>query len=111
MDAILLLLQAEGGAPAPEAPPTWPLLVGFILIFYFLMFRPQIKEQKRRREMLSTLKKNDKVVTNGGMHGTIVSLGEDTVVLKVDDNVRIKFSRAAIAGPAPGQELTEEKGA
>lgn len=115
MDAILpilLFLQNEGGDAPPAATPSpWPLLVGIILIFYFLMIRPQMKEQKRRREMLSELKKNDKVVTNGGMHGTIVSLSDDHVVLKVDDsqNVRIKFSRSAIAGPAPGHELAEDE--
>lgn len=110
MDLFLLLLQADGGEAPPEAAPMWPLLIGIVVIFYFLMFRPQIKEQKRRQAMLGGLKKNDHVVTNGGLHGTIASINEDTVVLKVDDsqNVRLKFSRSAIAGPAPGHEPTVE---
>jgi preprotein translocase subunit YajC len=102
MFSIALLVQdAAKDAATPGFP--WPLLLGFAAIFYFMMIRPQMKEQKRRREMLGGLKKNDKVMTSGGMIGTIVAIDDNEVTLKVDDsnNVRIRFLRSAIAGPVP----------
>jgi len=65
-------------------------------VFYFLLIRPQQKKQKQRNLMLSQLKKGDKVTTIGGLHGTIVELTDDTVVLRVNDTVRMTFERSAI---------------
>ncbi|WP_018130830.1 preprotein translocase subunit YajC [Effusibacillus pohliae] len=67
-----------------------------ILIFYFLLIRPQQKRAKERNAMLAGLKKGDRVVTIGGMHGTITELDDDTVTLRVAENTRIKFERSAI---------------
>ena len=67
-----------------------------ILIFYFFIIRPQNKKQKETEKMLSALKKGDKVVTVGGIHGVISSTKEKTVIVKVDDNAKIEFSRNAI---------------
>jgi preprotein translocase subunit YajC len=78
-----------------------PLLVIFA-IFYFLMIRPQQKQQKQHREMLAALKKGDRVVTRGGMMGTIYAIAETIVTLEIADNVRVKFSRDAIAGVEAG---------
>ena len=68
-----------------------------ILIFYFFIIRPQNNKQKETEKMLSALKKGDKVVTVGGIHGVISSTKEKTVIVKVDDNAKIEFSRNAIA--------------
>lgn len=68
-----------------------------ILIFYFFIIRPQNKKQKETEKMLAALKKGDKIVTVGGIHGVISSTKEKTVIVKVDDNTKIEFSRAAIA--------------
>lgn len=76
--------------------PIVPYLVIF-LIFYFLVIKPQKKKQKEQKEMLGALKKNDRVVTSGGMHGTISLVKENTVVVRVDDNVKIEFDRSAIS--------------
>jgi len=65
-------------------------------VFYFLLIRPQQKRQKQRNEMLNNLKKGDKVVTIGGLHGTIAELTDDTVVLRVNDVTKLTFNRAAI---------------
>ena len=85
------------GQPAPS--PLAGLIPIFLIfaIFYFLLIRPQQKQQKKHREMVSRLSKNDEVVTNGGMHGTVVNVDAETVTLRVDDNTRIKFQKSAIA--------------
>ena len=74
-----------------------PMAVVF-LIFYFLVIKPEKDRQKSRTAMLASLKKNDNVVTTGGLHGTIVNIKTTTVVLRVDDNVKMEFDKEAIAG-------------
>jgi preprotein translocase subunit YajC len=68
-----------------------------ILIFYFLLIRPQNKKRKETEAMISNLKKGDKIVTIGGIHGTVQHMKESTVLIKVDDNVKIEFLRSAIS--------------
>ncbi|MCD9025678.1 preprotein translocase subunit YajC [Cohnella silvisoli] len=65
-------------------------------IFYFLLIRPQQKKQRQRTSMLSALSKGDKVVTVGGLHGTIAEISDDTVVLKVNDVTKLTFDRSSI---------------
>jgi len=67
------------------------------VIFYFLLYRPQKKEQARRTEMLNSLKKGDRVVSIGGLHGTITALSEKTVTIKVAEKVEVDISRSAVA--------------
>ena len=74
-----------------------PLILIFI-VFYLLLIRPQQKKQKAVQEMISNLKKGDKVITNGGMYGTVVDLKEKVVTLNIGDNVKVKFLRSAISG-------------
>jgi len=78
------------------APMLLPMLMIF-LIFYILVFRPQKKEQKEKKKMRESLKKNEQAVTVGGIHGTVVSVKDKTVVLRVDDNVKVEFDKEAIA--------------
>lgn len=89
---------AEGTAPAPpNLFSMMPLLVGVVLIMYFLTIRPQQKKDKERQNMLGALKKGDEVVTTGGICGKVLAISDSDVVLRVDDNVTIKFVRNAIA--------------
>ncbi|MBU8914187.1 MAG: preprotein translocase subunit YajC [Spirochaetales bacterium] len=77
-----------------------PTLVTFglvFVIFYFLIIRPQNKKKKDAAELLKALKKGDRVVSIGGIHGTIQSLKDDTVVLKVDGSTKITMSRSAVS--------------
>jgi len=77
----------------------WATLMPFILmfvIFYFLLIRPQQKRTKQRNAMLSALKRNDKVITIGGIHGTIVDITEDKVTLRVNESTKMTFDRNAI---------------
>jgi preprotein translocase subunit YajC len=69
-----------------------------MVIFYFLMIMPAQRRQKKVAEMLRTLKTGDKVITNGGIYGTIAGLDDDSVQLRIAEQVKIKVSRAAIAG-------------
>lgn len=89
--------QGLSGQPAPSPLASlFPIILIFV-IFYFMLIRPQQKQQKQHRQLLKGLKKNDEVVTSGGIHGTIVNLDEETVTLRVDDNTRVKFQRSAIS--------------
>ncbi len=73
------------------------MFAAIILIFYFLIIRPQKKRDKETKAMLAAIKKGDKIVTIGGIHGTVVAVKDQTVVVKVDDNARIEFSKNAIS--------------
>lgn len=75
--------------------PFVPLILLFV-IFYFLLIRPQQKQQKNRQAMLKSLNKGDRVVTIGGIHGVIKEIDETVVSLRVADNLNLKFARAAI---------------
>ncbi len=87
------LLQGGGGQLA-----TTFLTFGLVFaIFYFLIIRPQNKKQKEAKMMLAALKKADRVVTIGGIRGVVHSVKEDVVVIKVDDNTKIEFSKSAVA--------------
>lgn len=68
-----------------------------IFIFYFLILRPQQKRQKERQKLLDSVKKGDKIVTAGGLHGTVAGIDEKTVLIQVADNVKMKFDRSAVA--------------
>ncbi len=126
--AAALLAQAEapaeGGAAAqaPVAAPSIfdslgmvPILVVITALFYFMLIRPQRREQASRQAMLDQLKKNDRVVTSGGMYGVVVNIhqGADEVTLRVDEtsNTRLKVTRSSIVrvlGDEPA-ETTESK--
>ncbi len=93
------MLQAGGGSFGLLVP----MLLIFV-IFYFLLIRPQKKEQKKTEMMISQLKKGDKIITIGGIHGVVSSTKEKTIVIKVDDNCKIEINRTAV-----GVVLTEPK--
>jgi preprotein translocase subunit YajC len=101
---VIDLAYAMGPAPGGNSGPAGMLiqLVPMILIFgifFFLLIRPQQRDRRRREDMLRTLKKGDRVVTTGGLIGTIVGLNEQTVTLKVADTVRVECLRSAVTGP------------
>lgn len=93
----LAMAQPQGGSPEGSLISTLVMFGLIIGIFYFLILRPQQKRQKEKQRMLDNLKKGDKVVTGGGMHGTVAGLDDKTVLLQVSDNVKMKFERSAIS--------------
>ena len=97
---LYLLMAAPQGAEGAQPPNplmTFLPFVAIIAIFYFLIIRPQNKKQKETQKMLSQLKKGDKIVTIGGIHGTIQTVKEQTVIVKVDEETKLEFSRSAIS--------------
>jgi preprotein translocase subunit YajC len=86
----------EGGGPGGALAGFLPLIIIFV-IFYFLLIRPQQKKQKDHQQMLTAIKKGDKVVTSGGIYGFVEQVGAKTVTLKVAENVKVKFGKAYIA--------------
>jgi preprotein translocase subunit YajC len=99
-----ILLQ---GASQPSGITLFLPLILIMVIFYFLMILPAQRRQKKVAEMLKSLKNGDRVVTNGGIYGTIVGLDDGTVQLRIADQVKIKVMRSAIAGPQPQAEQKE----
>jgi len=73
------------------------MFVAIIAIFYFLIIRPQKKRDKETKAMLDAMKKGDKIITIGGIHGTVVAVKDQSVVVKVDDNTRIEFTKSAVS--------------
>ena len=82
-------------APALTQFPIIPYAL-IILIFYFLVFRPQKLKQSQQRQTLANLKKNDQIVTSGGIHGTIINVKDSTVIIRIDDNVKMEIDKGAI---------------
>jgi len=80
---------------------------GFILIFYFLIWRPQSKRAKEHKALMSGLNKGDEVVTSGGMAGRITKVADDFIVLEVADNVEIKIQKVAVAAALPKGTLKD----
>lgn len=86
------------------------MLVAMLLIFYFLLIRPQKKRDKEAKAMMASLRKGDKVVTIGGIHGIIATVRENTVVLRVEDDSKIEFTKSAISSViSKGESAPEEK--
>ncbi len=94
-----------GGAPAKGGAPMWPMFLLIFVVFYFFLIRPQHKKQKETQNMMDSLAKGDRVITIGGIHGTIANIkkkgeqnsGDDIVVLKVSDTTKLEMLRSAIA--------------
>ena len=94
---ILYLLPAK--AAAPKAGSSWSMWIMLALVFvvmWFFMIRPQRKQQKELDNFRKSLKKGDKVVTIGGIFGTVVEIKEDSILMEVDNNVKIRVSKNAL---------------
>jgi len=94
-DYVILMAQpqGEGGSGLTSTLIMFALI---FLIFYFMIIRPQQKRQKERQKMLDAVKKGDKVVTSGGIHGTVVGLEEKTLLVQIADNVKVKIERGSV---------------
>jgi preprotein translocase subunit YajC len=96
-----LLAPSMAGLAQAQQPSAFMALLPFLVvlgIFYFLIILPAQRQRKRQQQMLTALKNGDKVVTTGGIYGTIVGLRDDVVQLRIADQVRVEVARSAIAG-------------
>ncbi|EKD41561.1 MAG: hypothetical protein ACD_73C00659G0002 [uncultured bacterium] len=90
--------QAAGAATPAQPNPLGmflPLIIVFG-IFYFLIFRPQQKQQKLRKEMLANLKRGDEAICNGGIYGKVIEIADQTVMLQIANNVIVKVERSQL---------------
>jgi preprotein translocase subunit YajC len=74
------------------------LILGFVLVFYFLLLRPQQKRQRAVQEMIKGLKTGDRVLTTGGLFGQVLGVKDDVVVLKIADDVKVEVAKSAVTG-------------
>jgi preprotein translocase subunit YajC len=110
---LFLFASPAGGQTPNQFIQLVPLVLIFI-VFYFFMIRPQQKKQKDREKVLDSLKRGDKIVTIGGIHGTVAGIDTDkkTVLIQVGDTTKIKFDRTAIANiekQESGDKLTTKE--
>jgi preprotein translocase subunit YajC len=97
-------MRALAQAAAPDSMPSvggqmaqmLPMFILIIVIFYFVIYRPQKQQREKQQDMISQLKKGDKVVTSGGLWGTVTNVGKETVTLQVAENAKIKVVREHI---------------
>jgi len=96
LNLLNLIAMAPQGGNGGSMFSTLIMFALIILIFYFMILRPQQKRQKERQKLLEGVQKGDKVVTVGGVHGTVVGLEEKTVLVQIAENVKVKYEKSAI---------------
>lgn len=111
--------MGQGGAGGAQGQGGFgafvPLILMFV-IFYFLLIRPQQKKTKEHRSMIESLKKGDRIVTSGGLHGRITGISDTTLTIEIADKVRVKLNRGNVAGiaqqgsPAQKESAGSDKG-
>jgi len=98
VSSVSLFAQTAAAPKAGQSPVSMLVMMGVIFaIIYFLMIMPQRKKQKETQNMLSNMKKGDKIVTVGGLLGTVGNVKETTVMVKISDNTVVEFRKSAIA--------------
>ncbi len=85
-----------------------PILLMFV-IFYFILIRPQQKQARKHQDFVRNLKAGDRVVTTGGLHGTVTGLTDTTITLEIADKVRVKVTRSAVSGSSVDAATSESK--
>ena len=103
MIAIFGMAQTPGGSPQGGLFGMFLPLIVIFVIFYFLLIRPQQKQQKKLQEMLTNLRKGDQIVTRGGLHGKITDIDGGVLSVEIANNVSVKINRDAVTTIAPGK--------
>ena len=96
MNVSDLLLLAEAATPAPSPLMQFVPLIFIIVIFYFLLIRPQQKKAKEHAALIASIQTGDAVITSAGIHGVVTNVKDKTVLVRVADNVKLEFDRASI---------------
>ncbi len=101
LSGIILMAPSQGGDQGSSAISTVVMFGSIILIFYFMIYRPQRKRQKEREALISKMDKGDKVILAGGMHGTISAIEDTTVLIQVSDSTKIRFEKSSVNSVIP----------
>jgi len=101
VELLIAMAPQGGGEGGGSMVSTLIMFAAIFAIFYFMIIRPQQKRQKEKEKMLGQMKKGDKILTGGGIHGTIAGMDDKTVLVEVANNVKIKFERSAITAVNP----------
>jgi preprotein translocase subunit YajC len=101
---------AAGAGSAGGLASFIPLVLMFV-IFYFLLIRPQQKKTKEHRDMIAGIKKGDRIITSGGIHGQVTSVDDTTLTVEISDKVRVKLNRANVASMVQTQTQPVKKAA
>ena len=96
LDAILAMAPPSGESQGNPLIQFMPLILIFV-VFYFLLIAPARKKQKKHGEMVQSLKSGQKVITNGGIHGTVVGVTDTVIQLRIADQVKIEIAKSAVA--------------
>jgi len=92
-----LFLEKGGGNKMNETSISIMYMVGLFAILWFFMVRPQQQRQKQHAQMVASLKVNDRIITAGGIYGTIIKIKDDSLIVKISENVRIELLRSAVS--------------
>jgi len=96
VNILFIILQQQTDGTTSLISSLLPFVL-IILVFYFLILRPQQRKQKEREKLLSGVQKGDKVITSGGIHGTVEGIEDNTILVKISDNVKVKMEKGAIS--------------
>jgi preprotein translocase subunit YajC len=100
--------QAGGGAGGPPTLVSFLPLALVFVVFYFLLIRPQQQKAKEHKVLLANIKKNDEIITSGGLYGRVLALADDIVTVEIAPNIKVRISRPQIAtvvsAPKPGEK-------
>jgi preprotein translocase subunit YajC len=105
LDFLVSPAYAQQAAQQPNALLQFAPLVFLLVLFYFVLIRPQMKRNKEQREMLGKLAKGDEVITNGGLAGTVREIGENFLTLELAEGVAVKLRKDAVASVMPKGSL------
>jgi preprotein translocase subunit YajC len=105
---LTTLLQAQAQGAMSPAIQQFIMIGLIVVVFYFFMIRPQVRKTKLEKEFKESLKKGDKIVTIGGVHGKILEINDTTFIIEIDQNVKVKLEKSAISAEATKQYQTPE---
>lgn len=108
LTGIAYAMGGKGDGAAGGIASLIPILLMFV-IFYFILIRPQQKQARKHQDFVKNLKAGDRVVTTGGLHGTVTGMTESTITLEISDKVRVKVTRSAVSGSSVDAASAEGK--
>lgn len=111
MLSFIMSIYAQGGKGSGSggmAGSFIPMMVVMFIVIYFFMIRPEQKKQKQKQNMMGNLKKGDKVLTIGGVYGTVGNVKDDVVMVKISENTTVKLAKSAISNVITNKGETKE---